>query len=328
MTIGWRIIPLVAIMTAGCSGSPSRPEPAGADRIGSSWTAFDRLWAVVKDDPQRMKLLFSERWYVENFGSGTCPLPYRAYVRVKVTSRAEGDRRMIVVNRQRFNPDQEDYHGRTFEEEELVFDPGWRLQRSDCWRWGSMDVGASPERRREPLRYGIQPGAPGHRRLVIEQGAGTIFEDGKPVKTVQQAPAGDSPPLEAVKLLLQVGVDLAGGKTIPYCDGDLAGRPTGQFVVRKDDSGFYAREFTSDTEVQEDMLGRHATGITYAFKPAKAEYAWGGNQCGTDWTRTDRTQYTAALRQFLKDCGLSGLADSQGKPVDLPVGLKDLGQAD
>ena len=61
----------------------------------ASWQVMDSLWDAVRKHPRRMRLLFSDRYYVEEYGAGH-GFPYRAWHRVKIASRGSGESRRIV----------------------------------------------------------------------------------------------------------------------------------------------------------------------------------------------------------------------------------------
>ena len=69
----------------------------------ASWRVLDSLWDAVRKHPRRMRLLFSDRYYVEEYGAGH-GFPYRAWHRVKIAFRGSGESRRIVVNRQSVLP--------------------------------------------------------------------------------------------------------------------------------------------------------------------------------------------------------------------------------
>lgn len=293
---------LIAVMTAGCTGAPSRQEPAGAGRTGSS---FDKMWETVRSDPKRMQLLFGEHFHVENFSSGTCPQPYTAHHRLKVAWREEVGRRMVVVNRQAVlslqNQDENmvpDYHAPTFEEEELIFDEHWRLVSIRTWTWGGQDEpGTSGFYCRYRTGYG-------HCAYCRE---GTKFICSAGPETGKSWALDDSlPSTRAAELLFRVGADFAIGKL-------MATRPIPTASAQE-------VTFTPAESRWGEKNLRVEVGDRY-YVPSKGEYGWGANQCGAEFKTASRDAFRKALRKFITESKTETLADKDGRVVDPPLGL-------
>ena len=124
--------------------------------------------------------MLSDRYYTEDFDSGAPPLPYRAYLRIRLERTGAAEEERIVLRRQTFRPIQDgslagsrepyNYHGVEFRETETVFDRGWRFLSERRWAWGVP--GGDYEEFRNPTReltYGIWRSAPGHVMLRAEE---------------------------------------------------------------------------------------------------------------------------------------------------------------
>jgi hypothetical protein len=110
-----------------------------------AWKGFNQLWEKVKNNPDRMKLLFTERYFSENFSTGAPPYPYQDFHRVRVSQRSTNEKIEYVINRQSFTPVQ--YHGEgadrhvvgyypmNITEVEIIFDDGWHFKKAQEWTW-------------------------------------------------------------------------------------------------------------------------------------------------------------------------------------------------
>lgn len=302
-----RIFLSVAILATGCSGAPSRTGPANAGRPGDSWAAFDKMWDTVRNDPKRMQLLFGEHFHVENFGSGTCPLPYTAHHRLKVAWKEEGERRLIVVNRQAVLPLQNtsvpDYHVPSFDEEELIFDDSWRLLSSRTWTWGGQEEKAVGG----PGFYGRWKTGYRHCAYRREEGKFVCVEG--PQKGTSWTLDDSLPPTQAAELLFRVGVDFAKGNVIATRRIPAAGAQEEVFTLAEPEWG----EKKLRVEIGD-----------WDYLPSKGEYGWGANQCGAEFKTCSQEDFRKALSKFMTDLRIDNLADKDGRPVEPPLGLEIL----
>jgi len=278
------------------------------------------MWAGIQADPQRMKLLFSDRYYVKDFSSGAPPLPYRAYLRIRVAWRGEGKDRVLVVSRQRVHPLQKDgdwvdwYHGVEFSEEELVFDENWRFRSEKRWVWGVPSMSGPEEKPPEKLVYGVYPSRPGHMEIRREGDKVSVVQENKVVKTWPAVE--DVPSWEAGEVLLPVAADLVKGAAI-YCSYG-GGRGAG----RKAEPDYRLVAGSIDGPNGEPVpVGEVKDGGRY-FIPRRAEFGSSGNQCTTQYTRTSADVYRKAFHELLKDFRIESLTDKKGRPVELPLGLQ------
>ena len=314
---------MIALMA---SASSRRADGAALPaRTGRSWQVVDRMWDAVQKNAQRKKLLFSDRYYTEDFYSGAPPLPWRAYLRRRVSLIQSGRHGRIVVNRQYLMPIQEahpGYYGVEFREEELIFDTRWRLRRWRLWHWGRP----APRDLREPkvpgtLSYGGRAGGEGYREVRVEGGKAISSGAGE---RRREYPVDQAVPFqEAVELLLSVAADAAKGARL-VCRLCPAGRTETYEVGRFED--FFG---PPDGGPVDDIVVKKSLNDTIAYdryRPWQDERSSSYNQCSLRYKPTTRAAYQQALRKFLKRFRITTLADRGGKPVRLPLGLKDLGR--
>ena len=289
------------------------------------------MWAAIRNDAERRARFLAERYYVEDFSSGTCPAPYRAYHRVKVALHGKGSRRRIVVNRQSFVPGPRagDAGGgrpsRQFFEQELIFDGDWRFLRARQWSWGQPDPGrfGAPETltygggSAEGMFYGsdfeiLSPGTWWAARLVGDEVV--AIREGEAPRTFAIDPT--RPPAIAVKLLVRLAPEAVGKAPLRYwlwqdgCESDY--------------------DFSTFTKEPTTLNGKPALRfevpqMELTIVPATGEYRYWLPQLTWVCSVTTKEAYFSALRAFLDDFGISELADAQGRPVALPLGLKGLG---
>jgi hypothetical protein len=134
------------------------------------------------------------------------------------------------------------------------------------------------------------------------------------------------PHTEAVMLLLAVGAGLVRGTQVE-CGAGYQGGGRSLFEI-KEPLGKIGRPIAGSTAVV-DVL-EHENGepeISRAqkwyFHPAGKGWARSGDQCTTHMETATKELYQQELRKFLKELRINKLADRQGKPVELPLGLKE-----
>lgn len=313
------------MLALGCQergGGPPDSTATGASER-KSWEPFNKMWAAVQKDPERMKLLFSDRYYTEHFSSGAPPLPYLAYRRIRVSYSGEGRKQAIVVSLQRVLPRQDTendqardgYHGVQFSEDEFVFDTSWRFKSGRHWIWG---VPGGRKRLKSPvnLLYGLYDrprcwaARVKNRRVVVS------YADGE--KKVSSAYANEFPFVDLYPLLLPLAADKIAGKTIHWAG------------LRGERDAYQVKEGTIDgpggkpRRALELIDVRTGWRAGHYFCPPAGEYGHSANQCWTAYRLSTKDVYLTALRGFVKEFRFSKPKDRKGKPVDLPLGLKEI----
>ena len=333
-----------------CLGSLSGARPAAAatqaKRNEASWRVMDSLWDTVRKHPRRMKLLFSDRYYVEKYGAGH-GFPYRAWHRVKIAFRGSGESRRIVVNRQSVLPIQrasQGYpthcrHGVHLAEQELVFDERWRFKRARQWSWGSLPGSGEPDPEGtfmppQPLRYGggSHKGLFYGRHLgLTRSGTWAARADGDDVVLVDREGkakrfrlAATRPQADAIELLLAVAVDL-----IEPVKLQCWGWPSKtRYASHRDGMADYDLTVCQRTVRARDgkpEVYLRRSGTTHTYLPATGEHRYSPLSYSWSYSLVTKRMYGEVLREFLGDLDIKQFKDRHGKVVDLPLGLKGLG---
>ena len=309
-----------------CPGCCSARFPFGAPpRPGPSWRAIDSMWAAVRNDPERLARFLSERYYVEHTDSGSAPLPSRSYHRVRVALGTRDRQPVIVVNSQQVLPFQHElnkdspyYHGAILEEEELVFDRRWRLLKRSRWSWGVSPAAGAATKPPDTLQYGgVYGSGAGHLETRIEGRTAIVLDDGKVTRKVPFR--GALPSYEAVELLLGAAAEAVKGATI-QCQFVPSDR-TDTYTVSDGDPRI-GRPKGSSTPIIAVEKARF--GVTERIDPWRDERCSSHGQSSVALKPATADEYRRALRAFVRDFRIRTLVDREGKPVDLPMGLKDL----
>jgi len=308
-----------------CPGCCSALFPFGAPpRPGPSWRAVDAMWAAIRDDAGRRARFLSERYYVEYSDSGSSPLPKRVHRRVRVALGTRGRQAIIVVNSQQvlpfdheFSKQAPHYHGATLEEQELVFDRRWRFLKRTTWVWGTPPMTDPAAKPPDSVLYGIYPSSPGRHEVRIEGRKVIILEDGKVTRTMPFG--GGFPSYDAVGLLLGAAVDAVKGATI-QCQISTSNRAD-IYTVSDGEVPIDGPGGTALTTIQVKEAGSR---VMQSIAPWRDERVSSHGQSSVSLKPATAADYRRALATFVRDFKIRTLVDRDGKPVDLPMGLKDL----
>jgi hypothetical protein len=289
-----------------------------------------------------MQLLLSERFYVEEFGTGAPPLPYRAYLRMSMKREATDGEDRFIVKSQSFLPFQaeewgRDYHSPILVEERAEFDTSWRFRRMTHWTWVALPSKDENRSYTNTLSYGGATGGqklfwgganrwPGRRRVRLAAGQCIVQDNG--AERVLFSPEGGRLPLEAMLFLLPVAADLMTGAKVE-CQCMLTG---GRYslviepVLRSDGTGAESMDVVFKDEDRLHVRPSHDPYLYLGkraryYAPSASQFEYEASQLGWWFRQTTEDEYFKALAGFLRDFGIKRLTDSQGHVVDLPLGL-------
>jgi len=324
-------------------GEEIHPQPA--DVVSSSRDAIDQMLRGIEENPGRKALLFSERYYIEEFSCSGPALPYRGYRRLTVSQENIEGADRIVVNEQFILPPGNsvgglDYHGAHYEEFQLTFNEEWQVTEVQHWHWGRED------RTKETFRFGFKSGWAGYFRLniskdkIVASADGRYpysypahsmiwndrvnYLDGKNTRTLTRQRSG-LPSASAARLLLPLAADYIKGKTL-HTEATQSGKRRTYSIDEveqvlsvapsADVPGIRGSIAVSGTVVAVD------NGInTIECIPSIGEFREVNIIASWSYRRCSRTRYVKELKNFAEMMGIEELTDTAGKIVPLPLGL-------
>jgi hypothetical protein len=301
------------------------------------------MWSAVVRDPDRgLGRLLAERFYMEDWEtSAPGPSPRRAFHRVRISLGGRGDLGLFVVNRQFLQPVQdkslwdnqegsggfEFYFGVLFLEEELVFDRRWRFLDSRRWGWsgGVPENSWRDEQERlvaERQRLGFYPLklTPSYGEVRVQNDEVVDILDGKGRRTF--ALDRSVPSWEALEILFGLAADVVKGAKVT-CQSMATGERF-TYAIRGADPEARDSRGKPTNEIWVWPEVRDISEYAYSFKPPSGEVQQSNNVVLCTLKRTTREVYEGAVGKFLSDFRITALTDKEGKPVDLPLGLKNL----